>query len=390
MKLFVAVVEAGGFRPAAQQLGVPASSVSDVMRRLEARLGVRLLNRNTRSVMPTDAGRRLLARLKPALDAISRAVDDLDDSARRPIGSLRLTVPEIVARYVLPKILPGFLLACPGVQVDVHVDNNVVDIVDSGFDAAIRYEERVARDMVAMPIGPHLQRFVAVAAPSYLALHGRPAHPRELAGHRLIGHRLPNGAMVAWQFGHGRQAVRITPSNGLITASIDLRVAAAVAGAGVLYTFEDVLRLEIEAGRLGRVCKLRLQPEQDHAQHDHGEVIDAALLVAGGDAAELLEAVDQTLDPVALPVGFAVEAGLPALVALAGDHRPDVSPAQAAAGGRAAVALVAGQSARPQARTALTRAADRAMVQQRLQRDLAETRSVCGWAHAARLRSARP
>jgi len=150
MKLFVAVVEAGGFRPAAQQLGVPASSVSDVMRRLEARLGVRLLNRNTRSVMPTDAGRRLLARLKPALDAISRAVDDLDDSARRPIGSLRLTVPEIVARYVLPKILPGFLLACPGVQVDVHVDNNVVDIVDSGFDAAIRYEERVARDMVAI------------------------------------------------------------------------------------------------------------------------------------------------------------------------------------------------------------------------------------------------
>lgn len=250
MKLFVAVVEAGGFRPAAQQLGLSASSVSDVVRRLEARLGVRLLNRNTRSVMPTDAGRRLLARLRPAFEAIGQAVSDLDDSARRPTGPLRLTVPEIVARYTLPKILPDFLLACPGVQVEVHVDNDVVDIVDGGFDAAIRYEERVAKDMVALPVGPRLQRFVAAAAPSYLALHGRPVHPKDLAGHQLIGHRLPNGVMVAWQFGQGRRTVRITPSNALITSSIDLRVAAAVAGAGVIYTFEDVLRGQIEAGGL--------------------------------------------------------------------------------------------------------------------------------------------
>ena len=250
MRLFVAVVEAGGFRPAAQQLGLPASSISDVMRRLEARLGVRLLNRSTRSVMPTDAGRRLLARLKPAFEAIGQAVNDLDSSDRLPAGPLRLTVPEIVARYVLPKTLPDFLLACPGVHVEVHVDNDVVDIVDGGFDAAIRYEERVAKDMVVLPIGPRLQRFVAAAAPSYLALHGRPAHPKDLAGHQLIGHRLPNGAMVVWEFGQGKRTVRITPSNSLITSSIDLRIAAAVAGAGIIYTFEDVLRVQIEAGGL--------------------------------------------------------------------------------------------------------------------------------------------
>ena len=255
MKIFVAVAEAGGFRPAAQQLGMPASSVSDIVRRLEARLGVRLLNRSTRSVMPTDAGRRLLARLKPAFDVIREAVNDLGHGARLPAGTLRLTVPEIVARYVLPGLLPNFLLAYPGVQVDVMVDNGVVDIVDGGFDAAIRYEERVAKDMVAVPVGPRLQRFVAAAAPSYLARHGHPAHPKELAGHRLIGHRLPGGAMVVWEFGRGRQTVRITPSSPLITSSIDLRVAAAVAGAGVIYTFEDVLREQIGAGGLAPVLE---------------------------------------------------------------------------------------------------------------------------------------
>jgi len=250
MKVFAAVVDAGGFRPAAQHLGVPASSVSDVVRRLEERLGLRLLNRSTRSVMPTDAGRRLLAGLRPAFDLIDQAVSGLHDDAERPVGQLRLTAPGIVARYVLPGILPAFLNACPDVQVEVAVDDDVVDVIDSGFDAAIRYEERVAVDMVATAIGPRLQRFVAAAAPSYLARHGRPDTPKDLSRHRLIGHRLRSGAMVVWEFGRGRRIARVTPSGPLITSSIELRVAAAVAGAGLIYTFEDVLGPQLEAGAL--------------------------------------------------------------------------------------------------------------------------------------------
>lgn len=255
MKLFAAVVDAGGFRPAAQQLGLPASTVSDVMRRLEERLGLRLLNRSTRSVMPTDAGRRLLAGLRPAFDMIDQAVSGLHDDAARAVGPLRLTVPGIVARYVLPQILPDFLNACPDVQVEVAVDNDVVDVIDGGFDAAIRFEEWVAIDMVATPIGARVQRFVAAAAPSYLAIQGRPEHPKDLSSHRLIGYRLPTGAMVVWEFGHGRRTVRITPSGPLITPSIELRVAAAVAGAGLIYTFEDVLRPQLETGALAPVLE---------------------------------------------------------------------------------------------------------------------------------------
>jgi len=250
LKLFAAVVEAGGFRPAAQHLGLPASTVSDVVRRLEERLGLRLLNRSIRSVNPTDAGRRLIAGLRPAFDLIDQALSDLHEDAGRPVGPLRLTAPGIVARYILPRILPDFLNACPEVHVEVVVDEDVVDVIEGGFDAAIRFEERVAIDMVATPIGPRRQRFVAAAAPAYLARHGRPEHPKDLSNHRLIGHRLSTRAMVVWEFGQGRRTARITPSGPLITSSIELRVAAAVAGAGMIYTFEDVLRPQLEAGAL--------------------------------------------------------------------------------------------------------------------------------------------
>jgi len=250
LKLFAAVVDAGGFRPAAQRLGLPASTVSDVVRRLEERLGLRLLNRSTRSVMPTDAGRRLIAGLRPAFALIDQAISGLQEDAGRPAGPLRLTAPGVVARYILPRLLPDFLNACPDVHVEVVVDEDVVDVIGGGFDAAIRFEERVAVDMVATPIGPPLQRYVAAAAPAYLAVHGRPDHPNDLASHRLIGHRLSSGAMVVWEFGQGRRTVRVTPSGPLITSSIELRVAAAVAGAGMIYTFEDVLHPQLEAGAL--------------------------------------------------------------------------------------------------------------------------------------------
>jgi DNA-binding transcriptional LysR family regulator len=248
--VFAAVAQAGGFRPAAQQLGLPASTVSDVVRRLEERLGLRLLNRSTRSVMPTEAGRHLLAGIAPAFTLIDQAVSGLHDDAAHPAGPLRLTAPGIVARYVLPLILPDFLNACPDVQVEVAVSEDVVDVVDGGFDAAIRYEERVAVDMVALPIGPRRQRLVAAASPAYLARHGLPQHPKDLSHHRLIGHRLASGGMVVWEFAQGRRTLRVTPAGPLITGSIELRVAAAAAGAGLIYTFEEVLRPQLETRAL--------------------------------------------------------------------------------------------------------------------------------------------
>jgi len=255
MKLFYAVVEYGGFRPAAQRLGLSASTVSDVVRRLEESLGLRLLNRSTRGVMPTEAGRRLLLGLKPAFEMIDQTVSGLHDDAEQPAGPLRLTVPAIVARYVLPQLLPGFLNACPDVHVEVMVDNAVVDIIDGGFDAAIRYEERVAADMVAVPIGPRQQRYVAAAAPEYLASRERPEHPKDLSNHRLIGHRMDNGTMVAWEFEQGRRVIRVTPDGPLVSSSVELRVAAAVAGVGLIYTFEDVLRVQLEVGTLSPVLE---------------------------------------------------------------------------------------------------------------------------------------
>ena len=250
MKVFAAVASAGGFRPAAQRMGLSSSTVSDLVRRLEDDLGVRLFHRNTRGVSPTDAGRTLLAGVKPAFELIDRTVEGLRGLPNQPTGRLRLTAPEIVTRYILPDLLVRFLSTYPGIEVDLATTNAVVDIVDAGFDAAIRYEERVARDMIAVPIGPPTQRYVAAASPAYLKRHGTPTEPTQLSGHRLIGHRLPSGAVVTWEFARGGRLKQVTPAGTLTTPSIDLRVAAATAGVGLIYTFEEVLRPSIHRGDL--------------------------------------------------------------------------------------------------------------------------------------------
>ena len=250
LRLFAAVVEAGGFRPAARRLGLSASTLSDVVRRLEEQLAVRLLNRSTRSAAPTEAGARLLDRLRPALEMVASSLDALHEDPARPAGLLRLSVPGIVARLVLPSILPGFMRRHPAVNVEVAVSEDVVDLVQGGFDAGVRYRERVAADMTAVPIGPRRQRYVLAAAPDYLTRHGRPQHPRDLAQHRLIGHRFASGTLVVWDFRCGSQVVRITPTDVLTTSSIDLRQAAAAAGVGLLYTFEEVTRSLVAEGAL--------------------------------------------------------------------------------------------------------------------------------------------
>jgi DNA-binding transcriptional LysR family regulator len=174
LNAFVAVARAGGFRDRARARGGSASGLSEAVRRLEARLGVRLLNRTTRSVVPTEAGNRLLERLGPALNEVEAALDAVNDFRDRPAGTLKLNVPVSAARLVLPEIVPSFLAAYPEIRLEVVAEESFVDMIAGGCDAGIRYEERLEQDMIAVPIGPRVQRFACAAAHAYLDRCGRP------------------------------------------------------------------------------------------------------------------------------------------------------------------------------------------------------------------------
>jgi DNA-binding transcriptional LysR family regulator len=250
---FVAVARAGGFRDAARATDGSASGLSDAVRRLEARLGVRLLNRTTRSVVPTEAGRGLLARLAPALGEVDSALDEINRFRDTPSGTLRLNVPLSAARLVLPAIVPPFLAQYPEIRLEVTAEENFVDVLAADCDAGIRYEERLEQDMIAVPIGPRRQRMAAAAAPDYLARHGRPAHPSELLRHTCMRGRFASGAVVRWSFERGQETVTIDPNGPLLVqigGAVDLAVDAAVAGLGVVYLFEDWLRPHLASGAL--------------------------------------------------------------------------------------------------------------------------------------------
>ena len=253
LRAFATVSRLGGFREAARTLGRSASSLSGAVRRLEAGLGTRLLNRTTRSVVPTEAGRDLLARLEPALQEIQLALDVVNAHRDQPIGTLRLNVPVSATRTVLPAILPAFLAAYPDIRVEIVADESFVDILVSGCDAGIRYEERLAQDMIAVPIGPRLQRFALGASADYLARRGTPQHPRELLSHACIQGKFPSGAVFSWDFERDGEQVRIEPNGPLIVqagAAMELAIDAAVAGSGIVALFEDWLRPHFVSGAL--------------------------------------------------------------------------------------------------------------------------------------------
>ncbi|ANN67542.1 LysR family transcriptional regulator [Bordetella bronchialis] len=250
---FAAVARAGGFRDAARLGGTSASRLSEAVRRLEAQVGVRLLHRTTRSVAPTEAGQGLLTRLAPALAEMEAALDTVNRFRDRPAGTLKLNVPMSAARLVLPAIVPSFLAAYPDIQLEVVAEESFVDVLAAGCDAGIRYEERLEQDMIAVPIGPRVQRFAAAAAPAYLDRHGRPRHPRELMRHACLRGRFPSGATPAWEFERGGEVVRIEPGGPLIVrigGAVDLAVDAAIAGTGIVYLFEDWLRPHLASGAL--------------------------------------------------------------------------------------------------------------------------------------------
>ena len=258
LSAFLTVARAGGFREGARLSGSSASGLSEAIRRLEDRLGARLLHRTTRSVAPTEAGSRLLDRLGPALGEVEAAIDVVNGFRDRPAGTLRLNVPVSAARLVLPALIPPFLQAYPEIQLDVIVDDNFVDLLAAGCDAGIRYDERLEQDMIAVPIGPRQQRFATAAAPAYLDRHGRPEHPRDLLHHACLRGQFASGALAIWEFEREGETVRIEPSGPLtvrIGAATDLLVDAAVAGSGVIHLFDQWLRPYLDSGSLEPVLE---------------------------------------------------------------------------------------------------------------------------------------
>jgi DNA-binding transcriptional LysR family regulator len=258
LSAFMAVARAGGFRDAARATDGSASGLSDAVRRLEAKLGVRLLNRTTRSVVPTEAGRSLLERLGPVLSEVDNALDVVNGFRDKPSGTLKLNVPLSAARLVLPAIVPRFLAAYPEIRLEVVADESFVDVLAAGCDAGIRYEERLEQDMIAVPIGPRTQRFAAAASPAYLAQHGRPQHPRELLEHNCMRTRFASGALIHWEFQRDGETVRIEPTGSLLVqvgGALDLVVDAAVNGLGIVYLFEDWLKPYLERGELEPVLE---------------------------------------------------------------------------------------------------------------------------------------
>ena len=255
---FLAVARAAGFREAARATGSSASRLSEAVRRLENQLGVRLLNRTTRSVAPTEAGARLLDRLEPALREVDAALDLVNNFRDKPAGTLRLNVPVSASRLVLPRIVPPFLAAYPDIRLEVVAEDSFVDVLAEGCDAGIRYDERLEQDMVAIPIGPRQQRFAAAASPGYLDKHGRPKHPRELLDHACLRGQFSSGAIPAWEFERKGENVKIQPTGPLLVrigATADLAVDTAVAGIGIVYLFEDWLRPYFARGALEPVLE---------------------------------------------------------------------------------------------------------------------------------------
>lgn len=258
LSAFVAVARARGFRDGARVNGNSASALSAAVRRLEAELGVRLLNRTTRSVVLTEAGKGLLERLSPALTEVETALDVVNGYRDQPTGTLKLNVPVSVVRLVLPAIIPRFLAANPDIRLQVIAEENFVDVLAAGCDAGIRYGERLEQDMIAVPIGPRHQRFALGASPAYLDRHGRPHHPRDLLSHSCLQGQFPSGATMTWEFERDGEVIQVEPSGPLVVSiggGTDLLVEAAIAGTGIVPLFEDWLRQYFASGALEPVLE---------------------------------------------------------------------------------------------------------------------------------------
>lgn len=250
---FATVARERSFTRAAAILGMSPSALSHAMRGLEERLGVRLLARTTRSVAPTEAGERLLQSLNPALSEIEGGLEALAEWRDNPSGTVRITTFAYAARMVLLPKLPAFLLAHPDVRVEVNIDDGLTDIVAAGFDAGIRLGESVAKDMIAVKLGPDL-RTVVVGTPDYFKRFPPPETPYDLDRHACIGYRLTtSGGLLPWEFEKDGKEINIRTNGPLVANDGDLPAAAVRAGAGLGYIMEHDVAEEIAAGSLVQV-----------------------------------------------------------------------------------------------------------------------------------------
>jgi DNA-binding transcriptional LysR family regulator len=250
---FLAVATHASFRAAAAELGVTSAAVSQAVRALEARLGLPLFQRTTRSVALTEAGERLLARLSPAALEIGDALDALGALRQRPVGNLRLSMPHIALDLVVLRVLPEFRKRCPEVTVEIDVNDTSIALATERFDAGIRIGEDVERDMVAVRITPDF-RWVVVGAPSYFAARGRPKSPRDLVDHECIRYRFPTARTVyRWQFKRKGREFSLDPPGAIVVNDHLTMVALAERGLGLAYSADLVVASALAAGKLESV-----------------------------------------------------------------------------------------------------------------------------------------
>jgi DNA-binding transcriptional LysR family regulator len=250
---FLAVGKERSFTKAAAKLGVSQSALSHTIRELEERLGVRLLTRTTRSVAPTNAGERLLGTLGPSVEEIEAELASLSELRASPAGTIRITAGEHAAETVLWPALASTLPKYPDIKVELIIDYGLTDIVSERYDAGVRIGEQIAKDMIAVRIGPNM-RMAVVGAPSYFAKHQRPKRPQDLMAHTCINLRLPTyGSVYAWEFAKNGREMKVHVQGQLTFNNLALRLKAVLAGCGLAYLPEDHVQTHISEGRLIRV-----------------------------------------------------------------------------------------------------------------------------------------
>ena len=249
LSIFLAIVQYRSFRKAADHLEVTASALSHSMKALEQRLGVRLLNRTSRSVAPTAAGTALAEKISAGLELINSGLEDLNGHYQGGAGSIRINVLKDAAVLLLRPAIPVFQQRFPNVELEVAVDDQFVDVTADGFDAGIRYSGTIPEDMIAVPLTPPL-KWVAVAAPDYLRSHGRPVMPEDLNSHHCIRIRTGRGQIYKWEFERGDDRREIDVPGALISGETDLAINAALEGAGLCYCLERLASPYVSAGRL--------------------------------------------------------------------------------------------------------------------------------------------
>lgn len=257
---FVIVAEERSFTRAAVRLGISPSGLSHMMRLLEERLKVRLLSRTTRSVATTEAGERLLVRLRPAFEDINRSLQSLGEWREKPSGTVRITLGKHAATSLLAPMLADFRRNYPDIRVELIVDDRFDDVVSSRFDAGIRFGERIDKDMISVRIGPDI-RAAVVTAPSYFANRPRPLTLKDLTEHDCVNyHMRSSGAPYAWEFEEDGREVEVRVSGSLVLNDGDMMLSAALAGLGLVYLFEDIVAEHVANGRLVRVLEDYCKP----------------------------------------------------------------------------------------------------------------------------------